>query len=62
MDKIEVGQPNCHFTINVGDAGDAAPSGQSCRRGVNKFLKTFATLASSSVFSLAKSENNWPKI
>jgi hypothetical protein len=28
---------------------------------VNKFFKTLAKLASSSVFSLAKSENNWPK-
>jgi hypothetical protein len=25
------------------------------------FFKTLAKLASSSVFSLAKSENNWPK-
>jgi hypothetical protein len=31
-------------------------------RGVDKFFKTLAKLASSSVFSLAKSENNWPKI
>jgi hypothetical protein len=26
MDKIEGEQPNCHFTINEGDAGVAAPS------------------------------------
>jgi hypothetical protein len=26
MDNIECEQPNCHFTINEGDAGDAAPS------------------------------------
>jgi hypothetical protein len=25
-DKIEGEQPNCHFTINEVDAGDAAPS------------------------------------
>jgi hypothetical protein len=31
-------------------------------RGVGKFFKTLAKLASSSIFSLAKSENNWPKI
>jgi hypothetical protein len=30
-------------------------------RGVEKFSKTLASLASSSVFLLAKSENNWPK-
>jgi hypothetical protein len=29
---------------------------------VDKFFKTLAKLASSSVFSLAKSENNWPKL
>jgi hypothetical protein len=29
---------------------------------VDKFFKTLAKLASSSVFSLTKSENNWPKI
>jgi hypothetical protein len=29
-------------------------------RGVDKFFKTLAKLASSSEFSLAKSENNWP--
>jgi hypothetical protein len=29
---------------------------------VDKFSKTFAKLASSSEFSLAKSENNWPQI
>jgi hypothetical protein len=29
---------------------------------VDKFFKTLAKLASSSVFSLAKSENHWPKI
>jgi hypothetical protein len=26
MDKIEGEQPNCHFTIKEGDAGDAAPN------------------------------------
>jgi hypothetical protein len=26
MDKIEGEQPKCNFTINVGEAGDAAPS------------------------------------
>jgi hypothetical protein len=26
IDKIEGEQPNCHFTINEGDTGDAAPS------------------------------------
>jgi hypothetical protein len=31
-------------------------------RGVDKFFKTLAKLVSSSVFILAKSENNWPKI
>jgi hypothetical protein len=31
-------------------------------KGVDKFFKTLAKLESSSVFSLAKSENNWPKI
>jgi hypothetical protein len=31
-------------------------------RGVNKFFKIFAKLVSSSVFSFARSENNWPKI
>jgi hypothetical protein len=31
-------------------------------RGVDKFFKTLAKLATSSVFSLAKSENNWPKL
>jgi hypothetical protein len=31
-------------------------------RGVDKFFKTLAKLARSSQFSLAKSENNWPKI
>jgi hypothetical protein len=30
-------------------------------RGVDKFFKTLAKLASSSVFSLAKSESNWQK-
>jgi hypothetical protein len=30
-------------------------------RGVNKLLKTLAKLVSSSVISLAKSENNWAK-
>jgi hypothetical protein len=29
---------------------------------VDKFFKTLAKLASSSVFSLSKSENNWQKI
>jgi hypothetical protein len=33
----------------------------AAHRGVNKFFKTLAKLASSLVFSLAKSENNWPK-
>jgi hypothetical protein len=35
----------------------------TCDRGVNKFFKTLAKLAStcSSVFSLAKSESSWPK-
>jgi hypothetical protein len=27
MDTIEGEQPNCHCTINEGDAGDAAPRG-----------------------------------
>jgi hypothetical protein len=31
-------------------------------RGVDKVFKTLAKLVSSSVFFLAKSENNWPKI
>jgi hypothetical protein len=31
-------------------------------RGVDTFFKTLAKLASSFVFSLAKSENNWLKI
>jgi hypothetical protein len=31
-------------------------------RGVDKFFKALAKLASSLVFSLAKSENNRPKI
>jgi hypothetical protein len=31
-------------------------------RGVNKFFTILAKLASSSVFLLAKSEINWPKI
>jgi hypothetical protein len=31
-------------------------------RGVDKFFKTLAKLASSLDFSLAKSENNWSKI
>jgi hypothetical protein len=31
-------------------------------RGVNKFFKKLAKLARSSIFSLAKSENNWPKL
>jgi hypothetical protein len=31
-------------------------------RGEDKFFKTLAKLASSVVFSLAKSENNWPQI
>jgi hypothetical protein len=31
-------------------------------RGVNKFFKTLAKVASISEFSLAKSENNWPNI
>jgi hypothetical protein len=26
MDRTEGEQSNCHFTINEGDAGDAAPS------------------------------------
>jgi hypothetical protein len=34
----------------------------SFSRGVDKFFKTLARLASSSEFSLAKSENNSPKI
>jgi hypothetical protein len=29
-------------------------------RGVDKFFKTLVNLASSSEFSLTKSENNWP--
>jgi hypothetical protein len=39
-----------------------AQYGLACCRGVDKFFKTLAKLASSSVFLLAKSENNWPKI
>jgi hypothetical protein len=31
-------------------------------RGVDKFFKTLAKLASSSEFLLTRSENNWPKI
>jgi hypothetical protein len=31
-------------------------------RGMNKFIKTLAKLANSSVFLLTKSDNNWPKI
>jgi hypothetical protein len=31
-------------------------------RDVNNFFKTLAKLVSRPVFSLAKSENNWPKI
>jgi hypothetical protein len=31
-------------------------------RGVNKVFKTLAKLASNLVFSLAMSENGWPKI
>jgi hypothetical protein len=31
-------------------------------RGVDKFFKTLAKLASGSIFPLAKSENKWPKI
>jgi hypothetical protein len=31
-------------------------------RGADKYFKTLAKLASTSIFSLAKSENNWPKI
>jgi hypothetical protein len=31
-------------------------------RGKEKFFKTLAKLESSSVFSLAKSENNWPQM
>jgi hypothetical protein len=31
-------------------------------RGVNKLFKTLARLASRPVFSLAKSENDWPKL
>jgi hypothetical protein len=31
-------------------------------RGVDKFFKTLAKLASSSAFSLAKSENKWPHL
>jgi hypothetical protein len=30
--------------------------------GVDKFFKTLAKLASCSVISLAKSDNNWPKL
>jgi hypothetical protein len=30
-------------------------------RGVDKFFKTLAKLASSPALSLAKTENNWPK-
>jgi hypothetical protein len=33
----------------------------TCNRGVDKFFKTLAKLASNSVFLLVKSENNWPK-
>jgi hypothetical protein len=32
------------------------------RRGVDKFFKTVAKLASILVFSLAKAENNWAKL
>jgi hypothetical protein len=35
---------------------------EALARGVSMFFKTLAKLASSSVFSLAKPENNWPKI
>jgi hypothetical protein len=31
-------------------------------RGADKFFKTLAKLVSRSAFSLAKTENNWPKI
>jgi hypothetical protein len=31
-------------------------------RGVEKFFKTLAKLASRPAFSLTKTENNWPKI
>jgi hypothetical protein len=31
-------------------------------RGVDEFFKTLASLASCSIFSLAKTENKWPKI
>jgi hypothetical protein len=31
-------------------------------RSVDKFFKTLAKLAGNSVFSLAMSENKWPKI
>jgi hypothetical protein len=36
MDKIEGEQPNCHFTINEGDVGDAAPSRQFFKPQVTK--------------------------
>jgi hypothetical protein len=31
-------------------------------RGVDKFFKTLAKVASRPIFLLAKTENNWPKI
>jgi hypothetical protein len=38
----------------------AFPQSPAKCRGVDKFVKTLAKLTSSSVFSLAQSENNWP--
>jgi hypothetical protein len=43
MAKIEGEQPNCHFTIDKGDAGDAAPSRLFFEPQVQKQNKTLQT-------------------
>jgi hypothetical protein len=47
-----------HHVVHAWNNGTGLGRGD---RG-NNFFKTLAKLVSSSVFSLAKAENNWPKI
>jgi hypothetical protein len=53
-DKIEGEQPNCHFTINEGDAGDAAPWPGKKKKESLSILSTGA--------STAKTRNSYSKL
>jgi hypothetical protein len=59
LDNDDVSRRNGEAIISAPIICDTAVG---ITRGVDKFFKTLAKLASSSVVLLAKSESNWPKI